>query len=162
MRGKMDAGVRLVPLREKMRSLVLTSPRLEFKTCCGNLSPCHPDTHLPCSCCREEFHAQGGALSESSTHFHFVSFLLKEWPSNSLRSLRSSLASCLTHICLRSCFTVCPHLFFGLPLFLYPTSSIKFIATLAGLSLGSWSTCPVLLLLLSDTMSDRGVSHLHF
>lgn len=39
MRGKMDAGMRLGHLREKMLSLVLTSPLLEFKTCCRNLSP---------------------------------------------------------------------------------------------------------------------------
>lgn len=45
---------------------------LEFKTR-RNLSPCHPDTHLPCGFCREEFHTEGALFQKVQHTFTFSS-----------------------------------------------------------------------------------------
>ncbi|CAJ1068548.1 platelet-derived growth factor D isoform X3 [Xyrichtys novacula] len=78
------------------------------------------------------------------------------WMNENLHGL---LAPCqLTPISLRSSLAVCLCVFFGLLLLLFPPSGIQSIATLVDLSLGSRRTCPVILFLLSETMSDKGAT----
>ena len=70
------------------------------------------------------------------------------------RSLAIRRAPCqLTPISSRSSLKVLRHVFFGLPLFLLPSSGTQYIAVWAGLSLCILTTWPAIFLLLVVTMS---------